>query len=110
MARVPTSARDGMTREQLLWIVIALVQLAMVVVAAVYVRRHPSRQYWISGSTLVGVGLLIVVVSVAWLLTGGEGQSPILMRGGWFGFWLGLATAAEMILLGILLFANRQGH
>lgn len=66
----------------------------MVVVAAVYVRRHPSRQYWISGSTLVDVGLLIVVA-----LTGEEGPSPILMRGGWFGFWLGLATAAEMILL-----------
>ena len=28
--------------------------------------------------------------------------SPILMRGGWVGFWLGLATAAETILPGIL--------
>jgi len=97
-----------MTSEQLTWLVLALAQLAIFVLAAIQIRRNPHRLYWISGSVLILVGALIAFASLAWVATGANEKSPIDMRGGWFGFWLALATAAETLVLGVLMFANRR--
>jgi hypothetical protein len=97
-----------MSSEQLSWLVVALAQFAIFVLAVIQIRRNPHRLYWISGSVLILVGALIVFASLAWVATGANDKSPIDMRGGWFGFWLGLVTAAETIVLAVLMFANRR--
>jgi hypothetical protein len=94
-----------MSREHVAWLVIAILQLAVVVWTAGYIRRHSDRHGWIGGTVLVSVGALIMLASVAWVLTGGpHGRSAIPMRGGMLGFWLGLLTAAESVALGGLMF------
>jgi hypothetical protein len=91
-----------MTRQQVIWAIVAAVQLATLVWAALRLRNTP-RAHWAGGVVLIAVGTAIIAADVAWIVTGGaEGRSLIGMRGGWFGFWLSLLTAAECLAIGLL--------
>lgn len=93
-----------MTRQHVMWAIVAAIQLAGVAWAAVRLRNTPRAQNWAGGVVLIAVGATIIAADVAWIVTGGgEGRSLIGMRGGWFGFWLSLLMAAECLAIGLLL-------
>jgi uncharacterized membrane protein len=102
-----------MTRQQVIWAIVAAIQLAVLVGVALRLRNTPRARHWAAGVVLIAVGTVIVAADVAWIATGGaEGRSRIGMRGGWFGFWLSLLTAAECLAIGLLLVVvwRRQEH
>ena len=85
------------------WLVMALLQTAAILIAALVVWRRRERMRLL-GRMLLGIGVLIIAVNVLWLATGGlAGDSPIIMRGGMPGFWLSSLIALE--ILGLALFA-----
>ena len=92
-----------MTRQHVIWAIVAAIQLAVLVWAAVRLRNTPRAQHWAGGGVLIAVGTAIIAADIGWIVTGGaEGRSLIGMRGGWFGFWLSLLTAAECVAIGLL--------
>lgn len=85
-----------------LWMVMAVLQTAAIMIAALVVWRRRERMRLLGGM-LLGIGVLIIAVNLLWLATGGlAGESPIIMRGGLPGFWLSNLIAVEIIILAAL--------
>ena len=86
------------------WLAVALLQGAAVAFAGWTMWKRGERNIVVA-IVLLGIGLLILVANVLWLVTGGpSGTSPIGMRGGMFGFWLSNVAAVEVLALALLAF------
>jgi hypothetical protein len=84
------------------WLVMAVLQTAAIMIAALVVWRRRARMRLL-GRMLLGLGSLIIAVNLLWLATGGiVGESPINMRGGIPGFWLSNLIAVEILALSAL--------
>jgi hypothetical protein len=90
------------------WLFMAVLQTAAILIAAAVVWRRRERMRLL-GRMLLGIGVLIIVVNVLWLATGGlTGESPIIMRGGMPGFWLSNLTAVEIMALALFALRIRR--
>ena len=85
------------------WIAFAAIQLSLAVFAAVILWRPPVARARTTGALLIAGGVVLGVMNVAWVVTGGpQGESAVPMRGGTLGFWLSSATALEVVVLGLV--------
>ena len=83
------------------WSVAAVLQAIGVAIAGWRLWRSGGNI--ILGVVFIALGGIIIAANLAWLVTGGpDGRSSILMRGGWFGFWLATLTAVEIVALGVV--------
>jgi|SRR5687768_764769 hypothetical protein len=85
-----------------LWLVAAIVQGALVLIAGWAMWKQRQRNVVLAG-VLICVAVLIVAANAIWMMTGGPtGRSWIGMRGGMPGLWLSNIAAVELFGLALL--------